>query len=440
MAGAMDVGALFPSDGEGLAKSCVSDMAMGLVGSEILKIAAEIRAMQAAGQDVVNLTVGDFAPAQFPIPTLLAEGIRKALAEGHTNYPPSDGIPELRRSVVQHVARTQGLRYPVESVLIAGGARPLLYGTYRAILDPGDTVIYPVPSWNNNHYCHLSGVRSIVVESKPENAFLPAAEDLLPHLGAARLLVLNSPLNPTGTAFSRQTLADIARAVCQENERRAKIPGKKALFVLYDQVYAALAAPGTHVDPVSLVPEVAPYVVLIDGISKAFAATGLRVGWSLAAPSVTARMRDLLGHVGAWAPKPEQRATAELLDDQAATDTYLTGIRAGVDARLRALYDGFLAMKAEGLPVDAIPPAGAIYLSARVRLDSIASGASTNEQTRRWILEKAALAVVPFQAFAYPHNDGWFRLSVGAVSVEQCSRGVARLSEALRAGMAAKSQ
>jgi aspartate aminotransferase len=424
---ALEISRYLPSDGEGEARRGLSAMVMGLVGSEILKIAAEIRTMQAEGRQIVNLTVGDFSPAEFRIPTELEEGIRQALSEGQTNYPPSDGLPELRKAVANYVAREQGLRYPTESVLIAGGARPLLYGTYRAVLDPGDTVLYPVPSWNNNHYCHLSQARTVVVRSRPEEAFLPTPEDLLPHLPSIRLLVLNSPLNPTGTAFSRESLLRLSQAVLDENERRKKAGGR-SLFVLYDQVYSALAAPGTHVDPVSVLPEMAPYTILIDGISKAFAATGLRVGWSLAAPAVTARMRDLLGHVGAWAPRPEQRATAMLLEDVEATERYLVQIRQGVDARLRALYDGWMAMKAEGLPVDAVPPAGAIYLSARVRLPGI----TTNEEVRRWLLQEASLAVVPFQAFAYPEDDGWFRLSVGAVSVAQCEDGVRKLHTALR--------
>jgi aspartate aminotransferase len=423
--------ASYLTDSEAIAQRGLSEMALGLVGSEILKIAAEIRTMQAEGRSIVNLTVGDFSSTEFRIPERLERGIREALARGQTNYPPSDGLLELRRAVARFVERIQGLRYPVESVLICGGARPLLYGAYRAVLDPGETVLYPVPSWNNNHYCHLSAAKSIVVRSSPANAFLPTPDDLRPHLPVSRLLVLNSPLNPTGTVFSAEALRAVALAVCEENARRAKT-NARPLLVVYDQVYSCLtAASARHVDPVGLVPEIAPYVILIDGISKAFAATGLRVGWSLAPPAITARMRDIIGHVGAWAPRPEQCATAELLDDAEAVDGYLAEIRGGVGARLGALYDGLMALKAEGLPVDAIAPAGAIYLSARFALHGRA-GLVTNEDVRRWVLREAGMAVVPFQAFAYPEDDGWFRLSVGAVSVAQCTSGIARLGEALR--------
>ncbi|MEZ4241233.1 MAG: aminotransferase class I/II-fold pyridoxal phosphate-dependent enzyme [Myxococcota bacterium] len=431
MSGTVDVAQYLPADGEALARRSLSAMALGIVGSEILKIAADVRKMVAEGRSVVNLTVGDFAPAEFRIPPGLEKGIRDALASGQTNYPPSDGVLELRKAVVDFVERQQGLRFPVESVLISGGARPLLYSAYRSILDPGETVVYPVPSWNNNHYCHVSSANGIAVKCSPERAFLPTPDDLLPYLPEARLLVLNSPLNPTGTAFGERALEEVARAVVDENRRR-EAAGARSLMVIYDQVYSCLTSDNApHQDPVRLVPEMAPYVVLIDGISKAFAATGLRVGWCLGAPPVIARMRDLVGHMGAWAPRPEQLATAELLRDRPAVDAYLAEIRGGVSARLNALYEGLMALKAEGLPVDAIAPAGAIYLSAKLALHG-RDGLRTNDDVRRWVLREAGTAVVPFQAFAYPEDDGWFRMSVGAVSVDACTQAMVRLGEALR--------
>jgi aspartate aminotransferase len=423
----LDVSRSLSADGEADARRGLSRMALGLVGSEILKIAAEIRALQAEGHAIVNLTVGDFAPSEFRIPRALEEAVASALAEGQTNYPPSDGLPELRRAVAGFLAREQGIAWPVEGILVAGGARPLLYAAYRAILDPGETVVYPVPSWNNNHYVHLCGARGFPVQCRAEHAFLPRPADLVPHLRAARLLVLNSPLNPTGTAFEPDDLRAIAQAVVDENERR-ELAGERALFLVYDQVYWTLTARGTqHVDPVRLVPASARWTILIDGLSKAFAATGLRVGWSCAPPAVSARMRDLLGHVGAWAPRPEQKATAMLLDDAPAVSRWLTDMRAAVGARLDALYAGFVRLAGEGLPVEAIAPRGAIYLSARVALPG-----RTNEEIRAFLLREAGMAVVPFQAFGYPDDDGWMRLSVGAVSVAQCERAVDALGAALR--------
>jgi aspartate aminotransferase len=142
-------------------------------------------------------------------------------------------------------------------------------------------------------------------------------------------------------------------------------------------------------------------------------------------------MRDILGHVGAWAPRPEQKASAVMLDDVAATDEWLRHMREGVQSRLDALYDGISALEREGLPIRAIEPAGAIYLSVRFALAGRA-GLVTNDDVRRWVLREAGTAVVPFNAFAYPHEDGWMRLSIGAVSVQQCRDAVQRVGAALR--------
>ena len=135
----------------GESKTRVSAMAGQLVGSEILKIAGEIRAMKAKGARISDLTVGDFNPKHFPIPAALMRAIELALAAGETNYPPSNGVLELRHAVQRFYERELGLRYPLESILIASGARPVIYGTFRTVVDPGERVVYPTPSWNNNH-------------------------------------------------------------------------------------------------------------------------------------------------------------------------------------------------------------------------------------------------------------------------------------------------
>jgi aspartate aminotransferase len=408
--------------------SC-STMAQGLVGSEILRIAAEIRAMKAQGGEVCNLTVGDFDPKQFPAPPDLVEGIAAALRKGQTNYPPSDGLPELRTEIVRYYERELGLRYPVESVLIAAGARPILYGTYATVLDPGDRVVFPVPSWNNNHYVHLRAAEGVPIVVRAEDNFFPTAAQLAPHLATARLLVVNSPSNPTGTVIEPERLAAIARLVVEENECRAKA-GRKALFLLYDQVYWTLTFGGArHATPVELVPQSAPYVVLLDAISKSFAATGLRVGWAVAAPAVIARMRDVLGHVGAWAPRPEQFATAQFLAAEGPRHAWQAAFREQLQLRLDAVHAGLAAMRADGFPVEVVRPQGAIYVSAR--FDLIGRRFRTNDEIRRFLLEAAGVGIVPFQAFGLPEETGWFRLSVGAVSAAEIDAMFPRLRAAL---------
>ncbi len=416
--------------------SRISTMATGLVGSEILRIASEIRALVAAGRSICNLTVGDFDPRHFPIPPRLAAGVQAALTRGETNYPPANGMPDLRQAVARFYERELGLRYPLESVVIFAGARPVIYCAFRTVCDPGDRVIYPVPSWNNNHYVHLVECVGVPVVCGAEQRFLPTREDLLPLLPGARLLCLNSPLNPCGTAFTREALLGICEAILEENEARGR-RGERPLFVLYDHIYWMLCfGDVVHVTPPELLPEMARYTLFVDGISKGFAATGLRVGWGIGPVDVISRMSAVLGHVGAWAPRAEQIATVELLDDAEGIREFLEPFKRGLQERLDRLHHGLQAMKERGLPVDSIPPMGAIYLTARLHPFGARTpqGAElrTNDDVRRYVLEAAGIGVVPFQAFGAMEDDGWFRLSVGAVSLADIDAALPRLEEALR--------
>lgn len=412
----------------------LSAVAGRLVGSEILKIAADVRAMREGGARVRDFTVGDFDPAQFRIPPELCERIQAALARGHTNYPPSSGVRVLREAVADDLERAMGVRFGAEQILVTGGSRPGIYGTYRTLVDPGDRVVYPAPSWNNNHYCALVGAVGVPVPCRPEDAFLPTREVLEPAVRGARLLALNSPLNPAGTSFTAEQLGAICDLVVEENERRP--PNERPLYVLYDQVYRALTFGGVaHVDPVGLRPAMAPYTVYVDGVSKSLAATGVRVGWVAGPADAIGPMSSMLGHVGAWAPHAEQVATAEFLADRAALEAHRRHFVAGVEARLRPLHAGVEAMRRDGLPVEAVAPTGAIYLSVRVALAGrrAPGGArlDDNEGIRRHLLDSAGIAVVPFQAFAMGEESGWFRLSVGAVSVRDVEETIPQLRAAL---------
>jgi aspartate aminotransferase len=197
-------------------------MAGALVGSEILKIAAEIRARRAAGATVCNLTVGDFDPAQFRIPAALEQHVVDALRAGETNYPPSAGLDPLRAAVSDFWRRRLGLEYDAAQVLVTGGSRPGIYGTYVTLVDAGDRVVYPVPSWNNNHYVHLVGAEGVPLACGPESGFLPTADAVaaLVRDPRARLLAVNSPLNPAGTMFTADQLAELCDVVVAENRRR----------------------------------------------------------------------------------------------------------------------------------------------------------------------------------------------------------------------------
>ena len=213
----------------------VSKMAENLVGSEIIKLAWQINDMIAEGHDIMNLTIGDFDPDIFPIPEALKEGIKLAYDNNETNYPPGDGVTELREVVSQYLYDKSGLEYSKDEIIITSGARPVIYSAYNTILDVNDTVIYPVPSWNNNHYTHLTRSKAIEIETKPENNFMPTAEELEPFVKDASLLSLCSPLNPTGTVFTENELSKICDLIVAENNRRGE--NEKPFYLLFDQIY-----------------------------------------------------------------------------------------------------------------------------------------------------------------------------------------------------------
>lgn len=415
----------------------VSGMAEHLIGSEILKIAAEVNEKIRKGEKIYNFTVGDFDSNIFPLPEELKADIIDAYQHNQTNYPPSDGVLALRQAVSRYLFATSELQYsPSDEIIIAGGARPIIYSAYRALVDPGDYVLYPVPSWNNNHYISLTAAKPIEVEASAANNFMPTADDIKPHIDKVTLISLCSPQNPTGTMFTYKGLHDICKLIVEENYRRGEA-GRKPVYLLYDQVYCQLTFAGTmHYNPVTMFPEMRDYTVFVDGISKFLAATGVRVGWSMGNKKIIDKMKSIIGHVGAWAPKAEQVAVAKYLDNIPHVTKFLGRFKENIYERLEEFYKGFTALKEEGFNVSAIKPQGAIYLTVNLELagmkTSTGNTLTDSESVMRYILDEANVALVPFYAFGASGKSPWFRLSVGTAKVNEIPDVINRLRVALQ--------
>ncbi|MGY4535933.1 aspartate aminotransferase [Mucilaginibacter sp. UYNi724] len=412
----------------------VSVLAQNLSGSEIIKIAGEINELKKQGQNIANLTIGDFDSNIYPIPAELKDGIIDAYNHNQTNYPPADGMLNLRESVSAFLKNRMGLEYAANQILISGGSRPLIYSAYLALVDPGDKVVFPTPSWNNNHYCDLTGAEAILVETRPENNFMPTADDIAPHLKGATMLALCSPLNPTGTMFGKKDLEEICDLVIAENKSRNA--DEKPLYLLYDQIYSQLTfGEHKHYDPVTLRPELKDYTVFVDGGSKCFAATGVRVGWGFGPTGIVSNMKAIVGHMGAWSPKAEQVAMAEYLENETYVNTYLEKLKSDIRASLTTLHEGFQALKADGFSVDSIEPMGAIYLTIKIDY----TGKTTPEgqvlknsaDVNFYLIKEAKVAFVPFSAFGTDDDVTWFRASVGASTLEDIQQLIPRIREAL---------
>jgi aspartate aminotransferase len=387
-----------------------------LIGSEIVKLGNEINVRKSKGETIYNFTIGDFDPKIFSIPAEYEEAIITAYRNKFTNYPPADGIADLRTSVGKFLKKHLDLDFNNAEILIASGGRPLIYAAYRAVVDKGDKVIYAVPSWNNNHYTHFTEGEHTVIKTSADARFMPTAEQIAPLIKGASLLALCSPLNPTGTTFTYNELKAICDLVVAENESRGA--DEKKLYVIYDQMYWALTyGQIKHHNPIEVNPAMKPYTIFIDGVSKVFAATGVRVGWTCANETIIAKMKAILSHIGAWAPMAEQQATASFLNNQTAIDSYHAVYKTALQSRLEKFHKGIQTLKSKGYNVDSIAPEGALYLT--FKLDLVGQKTTdgmlleTQENVTQFILGQAQLAIVPFSAFGDDKTSPWYRISVG---------------------------
>ena len=412
----------------------LSVLAQTLQASEIVRLGATIKEKMKLGEKIYNYTIGDFDSSIFPIPAELEEEIINAYKNRYTTYPAADGILELREAVSSFIKQRGGLDYAATEILIAAGGRPLIYALYRAVVDKGDKVIYPAPSWNNNHYVHFTEGEHIMLEAKKENNFMLTAAQIKEHIKGATLLSLCSPLNPTGTTFGKVELTDICDLVIEENKSRAE--GDKKLYLMYDQIYWTLTFGDTvHYNPVTLRPEMRPYTIFVDGISKSFAATGVRVGWALGPTEVLIKMRGINSHIGAWAPMAEQKAVAKYLLKTEAINLYFVNFKSEIHERLLRISAGLQQMKAAGFAVDAVSPEAAIYLTIQIDYagKKTAEGKvlATQADVTSYILDEAKIAVVPFYAFGANQESSWYRLSVGTCKKEEIDEMLGALKNAL---------
>jgi aspartate aminotransferase len=221
----------------------------------------------------------------------------------------------------------------------------------------------------------------------------------------------------------------------EENARRSE--KEKKVYIMYDQMYWHLTYGDIkHYNPVSLRPEMRNYTIFIDAISKVFAATGVRVGWSMGPSSIINKMKSILGHVGAWAPMAEQKAVANFLGRTKEIEKYLSHFKSHLEVRLRGIFAGFMKLKKEGLPVDCITPEAAIYLT--IKVDAVGKKPKdgklleTQSDVTAYILNEAGLAVVPFYAFGSSRSNPWYRLSVGTCKKEEIDEMIDKLGQALR--------
>lgn len=384
----------------------LSTLGENIIGSQIIKINTTIKAVK--DKTVYNYTIGDFNPDINPIPRELQSFIVQEYYKNQTNYPAAQGELSLRKAVSEHYAK-KNITYSENEILIGAGVRPLIYTIYKTIVNPNQGVLYAAPSWNNDHYSFLSHANHICVETTALNNFNLTTRDVLNNIGNARLICLCSPQNPTGSVMDRDTLKGICELVLSKNDTTMT---ETQTYILYDQIYSELSDMSYH--PLTVCPDIKPFLICVDGVSKSLSATGIRVGWMMASEKVIKQATQIFSHIGAWAPKPEQLGVAKYLP----TADYAEYIQEQKN-QFEFIQLGFMAQidKYKQYGFDYIKPDGAIYLAIKLPYRKTTTDLN---YFLSYLINECNIGVVPFDYFGCKDSE-WFRLSFGDVSTSEYS-------------------
>ena len=379
--------------------------------SATVSITARAQRLREQGRDVIVLSVGE---PDFPTPEHIKAAAAAALARNDTKYTPVDGSKLLKEAIVAKLERDNGLRYAPEQVLVSTGAKQSCYNACLALLDPGDEAIVVAPYWvSYPDMVRLADAEPVIVETTASRGFKMTPEQLASALTPkTRLLILNSPCNPTGavyTAAEWRALGDVLRA-------------HPRVVVLSDEIYEHIQwTGGAFASFAAACPELYERTLTVNGMSKGYAMSGWRIGYAAGAPPLIKAMTSLQGQSTTNACTISQAAAREALaGDQACV--------ADMCAEFKRRHDYFFA-RLRGLPgFECVRADGTFYLFPNVEAAMRAKKVATDVELCERVLDEAGVALVPGTAFG---ATGHLRLSFAA-SVSTLDAAVKRLDEFLR--------
>ncbi len=394
-------------------RSALGRRALALKPSATLAVDGRAKALVASGVDVVNLTAGE---PDFPTSEGPSQAGQKAIAEGFTRYTPTAGIAELRGAIADKLREDNGLDYQPDQVIVSNGAKQAIYNALMVLLDAGDEVMIPAPAWvSYPEMVRLADGVPVLIDTRPAEYRLDEAALASAITPRTKVILLNSPNNPTGAVYTPEELQMVAR-----------LARKHDLYVISDEIYEKLVYGAEFVSIASFGDEMLARTITVNGLSKAYAMTGWRMGYAAAAPAVTEAMANLQSQCTSGASSISQRAAlAALTGDQAP----LEEMRQEFDRRRRYMIDRLT--KLPGVQVGAVPE-GAFYIFPRVadlyglRGDGAPIHGSLDFAER--LLEEARVAVVPGLPFG---SDEHIRLSY-ADSPERLAKGMDRFEAFVR--------
>jgi aspartate aminotransferase len=392
----------------------ISKLAAAVQPSATMAAAAKARQMKAEGVKVYDFSLGE---PDYNTPDHIVEAAFKAMKAGQTHYTPANGTAELRAAVARWYQKTYGIRYAPEQVLISDGAKHSIHNVLAATVGPGDEVIIPTPYWvSYSDLVEMTGAQYVLVPTTMESGFKMSPGQLraaiTPH---SRLLMLNSPGNPTGSVYTRQELEALADVVLESN-----------LAVLSDEIYERLVFGDTRATCfATLRPHLAERTITVSGASKTYAMTGWRVGWALGPSHVIKAMGNVQSQqTGCPCSISQAAALAALEGDQDCVEK----MRREFEARRDLVCKRLAAMPGLRCPL----PGGAFYafFDVHAHFGRTPAGKKITDSASfcQAALESAHVNLVPGSAFG---AEGFVRLSFAA-SREQLSGGLERLEQLLK--------
>ncbi len=389
----------------------------GVAASKTLAISAKAQKMKAEGIFVVNFGVGE---PDFSTPDFVANAAIKAIYDGKTKYTPVAGITPLREAVARELEKSTGLKYSASEVVVASGAKQPIYNVVSALTEEGDEVIIPSPYWVTYpeivKYC---GATSVFVETKEENGFKITAEELEKAITPnTRLIILNSPCNPTGAVYKKEELEKIAEVVKKHD----------GIFVLSDEIYKNLVYDGEKHVSIATIDGMRDRTIIVDGVSKSYAMTGWRLGWSVAPEIVSQAMTRAQSHITSCANSIAQYAALAALTDEKDTEAFIAEMN-GIFERRRNLAVKLLSENG----IKYIKPHGAFYLFLKIsdtfgKRSSGGRAINSAEEFCDALITENGVATVSGEAFG---AGEYVRISY-ALDEEKIAEGIKRIAEFIR--------
>ena len=388
----------------------LSNRVQAVKPSPTLAVTARAAEMRAAGHDIIGLGAGE---PDFDTPEHIKQAAKDALDKGHTGYTAVDGIPALKQAIADKLARDNGLEYTAKQVLVSSGGKHSIFNLLQALINPGDEVIIPAPYWvSYPDMVLLAEGKPVIVEAGIEQQFKITADQLEAAItDKTRLFFMNSPSNPTGVNYTETELAALGAVLAKHPQ----------IVVATDDMYEHILWEGAPFKNIlNATPELYERTIVLNGVSKAYAMTGWRIGYAAGPEKLIGAMKKIQSQSTSNPTSISQYGALEALTGD---QSFIAGMLEQFKKRHDFVFESLL--KIEG--VACTPAQGTFYIFPDFRKVIERLGMKSDIELSEFLIEKAGVALVPGSAFG---ADGYARISF-ATSMENLEKAMQRLQDAL---------